>query len=266
MEIPQTTLVTLLSRAMWEGTATRPTVQAHDAHELVYVVTGSYRARLHQVHWECVSGEVLCYPAGTRHAGDLSVEDRTVIYVVQWRPVPADAWPATPIRTVDSDGRLLTLLGWMGQLTPPGTRAEASRRDALLHVTLGEFRALQEAPPTLVGAVAQVRHAMEHNYQFRHIDLPYYANLVGLSTDQLHRRFKAEVGMPPMRYLRLVRLRAAMRLLRQTDRPLREVAAAAGFCDVAHLCHEITRACGRPPTALRADERQRNSQACPPTG
>lgn len=56
-----------------------------------------------------------------------------------------------------------------------------------------------------------------------------------LSPAYLIRRFRTETGYTPHEYLIRIRILQARRLLRFTDRPVSEVAAAVGFRDTSHF-------------------------------
>ncbi len=73
----------------------------------------------------------------------------------------------------------------------------------------------------------------------------------GYSERSLIRRFRAETGLPPLRWLHAQRVEAARRLLETTDRPLEQVAAATGFGTAATLRTHLGRALGTTPSAYR---------------
>lgn len=72
----------------------------------------------------------------------------------------------------------------------------------------------------------RARDEMDRRYA-EALDVPSLAGLAQLSPSQLGRVFKEVFGETPHRYLRRRRVERAMTLLRQTDRPVTEVA-----CDV----------------------------------
>lgn len=51
------------------------------------------------------------------------------------------------------------------------------------------------------------------------------------------------------------RVERAVKLLRETEMHLAEIAAAAGFCDQSHMNRTIRHVLGRPPSAVRDDRR-----------
>lgn len=90
------------------------------------------------------------------------------------------------------------------------------------------------------------------------------AEALGVSRAALDRRFVAEFGHGAGAEIRRQRLAAARRLLRETDRPLADVARAAGFSSAAYLCTAFQAATGRSPAAWRKDAGVRVCASVPP--
>ncbi|MFD7512220.1 helix-turn-helix transcriptional regulator, partial [Streptomyces sp. NPDC059853] len=76
------------------------------------------------------------------------------------------------------------------------------------------------------------------------------ARAAGCSRYALYRAFRAEYGMPPSDYQRLLRLRAARRLLATGTAPA-EAATTCGFADQPHLTRWFTRVYGITPATYR---------------
>jgi AraC family transcriptional regulator len=77
------------------------------------------------------------------------------------------------------------------------------------------------------------------------------AAVAGLSVSQFSRQFKARTGMAPHRFLVRLRIDAALRLLREGNRPIAEVAAACGFSHQEHLTRVLAARLGTTPGAVR---------------
>jgi AraC-like DNA-binding protein len=79
------------------------------------------------------------------------------------------------------------------------------------------------------------------------------ADVSGLSTRQLRRRFDQAVGYGPAFYARVARLqRFATLALRRPQRGLAELAASAGYTDQSHLGRDTRDIAGRTPAELAA--------------
>ncbi len=77
------------------------------------------------------------------------------------------------------------------------------------------------------------------------------ANLCHLSVSQLRRLFHDYYGMTPKKYVTLLRISNAKRLLTSTVLPIYEVAEQCGFTDSAYFCKIFHRETGTTPNAYR---------------
>ena len=75
---------------------------------------------------------------------------------------------------------------------------------------------------------------------------------VGLSARQLERRFQAEVGLAPRRFLIETRLAAARELLATTGLGVEAIAGRTGFKEASRLSRAVRQAMGQPPGAYRS--------------
>jgi AraC family transcriptional regulator len=77
------------------------------------------------------------------------------------------------------------------------------------------------------------------------------ADAAGLSPSHFARGFKASTGLPPHRYLIRLRIEHGQALLRDTDLPIAEIAAACGFAHQEHLTRAFGRWVGTTPACYR---------------
>jgi AraC-like DNA-binding protein len=73
-----------------------------------------------------------------------------------------------------------------------------------------------------------------------------------LSYAHLCRRFRAEYGIAPLKYVQSLRISRARLLLRDTTMNISEIAAKAGFNDLAYFSQLFRRMTGMKPTTYRA--------------
>ncbi len=83
------------------------------------------------------------------------------------------------------------------------------------------------------------------------LDVAALARHAGVSPRTFARRFRAETGTTPLRWLLSRRVLEARRLLEATDLPVEEVAWRAGFGTAASLRDHFRRATATTPTAYR---------------
>jgi AraC family transcriptional regulator of arabinose operon len=96
------------------------------------------------------------------------------------------------------------------------------------------------------------------------LDVPALARLAGLSASRFAHLFRAEVGMPPARYLRQLRLRRARVLLEATVLTVREVMRQVGFRDPSHFARDFRRYHGIAPSTVRSRSHHPGTPHSPP--
>jgi transcriptional regulator GlxA family with amidase domain len=85
----------------------------------------------------------------------------------------------------------------------------------------------------------------------RQVDVVTWARQASVSPRTFARRFVAETGTTPLRWLQSQRVLEARRLLESTDLPVEEVATRAGFGSAPSLREHFRRATETTPTAYR---------------
>jgi len=133
--------------------------------------------------------------------------------------------------------------------------ADGMRKECALVETIGEIIVRHAATPNVDGkalptarstaALRRVRELLEAEYA-RTVTISELAREAGLSTFHLIRVFRASFGLPPYKYLELVRIQHARRLIRHGF-PLTHVVHATGFSDQSHLTRYFKRIVGVTP-------------------
>lgn len=94
------------------------------------------------------------------------------------------------------------------------------------------------------------------------ISLQHLAEQACISRFHFARLFRARTGLSPMQYLKLQRIEAAKRLLRQPAPCLSRIAVALGFFDQSHFTRVFRRATGQSPGRFAAGA---DDGSCTPT-
>ena len=84
------------------------------------------------------------------------------------------------------------------------------------------------------------------------LDVPALAAVAHLSVSQVARVFKDTFGETPLRYPQRRRVERAMTLLRQTDRPVTQVAWDVGFASLGTFSRTFSSVVGCSPSEFRA--------------
>jgi len=84
------------------------------------------------------------------------------------------------------------------------------------------------------------------------LSLAEFAQSVNLSVWRLCHIFKSDVGMPPIKYLRLLRMERAKGLLESSFLSVKEIAFRVGLNDESHFVRDFKSTYGYSPTLYRA--------------
>jgi AraC-like DNA-binding protein len=87
------------------------------------------------------------------------------------------------------------------------------------------------------------------------------AQSVNLSVWRLCHIFKSDVGMPPMRYLRLLRMERAKFLLESSFLSVKEIAYRVGLNDESHFVRDFKSTYGSSPALYRSHFRRNGEQS-----
>ena len=92
------------------------------------------------------------------------------------------------------------------------------------------------------------------------LSLGEFAQSVNLSVWRLCHIFKSDVGMPPIRYLRLLRMERAKDLLESSFLSVKEIAYQVGLNDESHFVRDFKSTYGFSPALYRTHFKNNNSE------
>jgi AraC-like DNA-binding protein len=101
----------------------------------------------------------------------------------------------------------------------------------------------------------RVRRALELMSKDQCVSCGRLASCLNLSVSRFRHLFKDETGVTPRRYIRLVQLRKAKRLLEESFLTVKEVAAEVGMNDISHFGREYKLHYGQTPSETRLSSR-----------
>ena len=84
------------------------------------------------------------------------------------------------------------------------------------------------------------------------VSLSEFAQSVNLSVWRLSHIFKSDVGLPPIKYLKLLRMERAKGLLESSFLSVKEIAFQVGLNDESHFVRDFKSTYGHSPTSYRA--------------
>ena len=92
------------------------------------------------------------------------------------------------------------------------------------------------------------------------LSLTEFAQSVNLSVWRLCHIFKSDVGMPPIKYLRLLRMERAKGLLESSFLSVKEIAFQVGLNDESHFVRDFKATYGHSPAIYRSQFKRNGSE------
>ncbi len=126
----------------------------------------------------------------------------------------------------------------------------ARRMVAVPHREGGQAQFIKHAQPGTAGSLEATR-AWASERLAEPLDVAALARHAGVSPRTFARRFRAEAGTTPLRWLLERRVLEARRLLEESDLPIDQVAWRSGFGTAASLREHFRRSTATTPTAYR---------------
>ncbi len=221
---------------------------SHDTHETVLILEGQIETRINGRSVVTGPGMVNFHPMGVDHEELLIGAPPLVLLCLGWVGAPEVPWQEWPLFSADRTGRMRMLMEWMLELSPPHDDASSSARDGLLQALVMAHAASSRNPAD--DLVLTIR-----SWVRAHLGRPIYlddlARVAGVSRYHFNRIFRRAAGMPPMRFVREMRVDASRALLLNTTMPLREIAPQVGFTDEFQFSRVFREITGQSPASLR---------------
>ena len=207
---------------------------------------------------ECPAGSVIGYPLGHAHANRFGTHAGRCINIhfgVTWLEEPGVLAWLSECRHVRVDACARTFARLRSELDARDSAASLAIASAAIELIAEAMRAKPSARNAdwLDDIVAIVEADLASAPTLTEL-----AATVHVHPSHVARTFRARYGETLGAYVRRRRIEEADRMLATTTRPLRDIAADAGFADQAHFTRLYRRYFGVPPAARR---RQRNRRS-----
>ncbi len=226
---------------------------SHERAGVTFVLQGGYREPHAHGELDCTAGSIVFKPAGMTHSNNYAPSGAHALHLeildTRWDD---ERWQL-PDRVVEVPGMRASYIA--AQL-----RWEFQQRDAASQLALDAFglqmislllRDERSAPATFPPAWLKQAKDLLHDPRQTIPTVTELAETVGIPARRLVREFQRHYGCSPGEYARYVRVEQAALALRDTDRPLSEIALDAGFCDQSHFCRVFKRRTNLTPGEYR---------------
>jgi AraC-like DNA-binding protein len=218
----------------------------HDSAHLVLLFGGRWLDRA-QRSYELKAGEILFHPPKTLHENRSQAGSNVVIAELTREFLGPLQLPTTLQYRFDAFDEV-----------PERLYEELQRKDAaaplmiealLLQLMASGARTMDAGQQTPEWLSRVTSHIRTHAHQS--LTLSGLAEVGAVSLSRLSHGFREHTGKSITEYIREYRLRIAARALRQTARPIKDIALNFGFYDHAHFSREFAKMHGVPPIEYR---------------
>ena len=242
---------------------------AHDRYLIALIMDGALEITDPGRSAVAVAGQVILYDCDRLHWGRSAARDGWSILSIYVPPdclvqaareMGASGGGTISFRDIATDDRHLArriMSLWAASDLVHGILASESMLSKILADVLTRHADSYLRRPA-VGresrATRLAREFIDGNYA-GNVSLRELSALSGIGRYWLIKAFKAAYGIPPYAYLMNVRVRHAVRLLRD-GMEIAEAAAACGFADQSHLSRTFKRSTGITPGRFKGDRRR----------
>jgi AraC-like DNA-binding protein len=231
-------------------------MHSHPFYHYLYVKDGDGKIIIGNTAYQLRRGCLYMMPCDTMH--EISSGEGLVAYEIKFEPIGA------------ADERLSSFLGEVDM-------SESGIEEALECI----FREMMNAEPyykerigirfseilLLIARQREPRTAEQHiDYSERLAPILFYmqrnireqitlkklADVAHCERIYFLKRFKSEMGMPPMNYLRNLRINEAKKLLRYSDMNITQISSAVGFQTIHHFTAAFKRIVGLSPSEYKS--------------
>ncbi len=159
-----------------------------------------------------------------------------------------------PVKITVADSKYVTALFksvlTQSSVDSPASDAATAGSVAILvsyYLNLGNAVSTQKSADAIDKAVDVIRETLNENFTLNEL-----AAAVALSPNYFARKFRERVGIPPLKYVNMLKLERAKSLLENTDLPVSEIMTSVGFLDAAYFCKIFKSDTGHSPRAWRS--------------
>lgn len=229
-----------------------PDIDRHSFTQLVLPISGTLTLDIAGQGRDLEPSWAAFVDTGTGHATMSRRPNRSLILDLETGAVPPDMRERLAHRPfVELPPQAIRLVDYMRMVAEDGDPAPP----LVAHWVPLLLDTLVRQPPRPASRLAALRAAIEAAP-----GSPWttgaMADHAAVSVSRLHALFRAELDTTPRAWLAGVRLDRVREWLRHTDRPIAEIAFAAGYADQSALTRAMRRATGLTPAAYRRQNRE----------
>jgi AraC-like DNA-binding protein len=220
----------------------------HAAWKVTYYRTGRITSVVDGERYDIVPGTVLVLRPNQAHE-EIALTSYSNYYTL----VQAAADQPWPVRCDGDDahdvGRISAAL--LRETSSPDASSPSMTAALMTELDVTLRRHDPAVAPTAAERTLRAAERVVEEAYARPLSVGTLASSVGVSASTLRAHFASAAGIAPLEFVRRVRLRHALGLLRTSDLSLASVAARCGFDSASHLSRHVKAVTGTSPGRLR---------------
>ena len=230
---------------------------SHDFYQYLYVKKGMGKLQTDGKAFSLEVGKIYVIPPHCIHSIE-SLNEGMTTYELKYHANTADdtmSQKAPDIIDLSSTHAESVFKGMFNETTNmhPMYKEMLSLKLEELHICMAratELNSLNDNPSSYSQTFSEVIYYMEHNYA-NDISLKTLSDIAHMEKTYFLKKFKAEVGTPPVNYLRKLRINQSKNLLLNSDFNVTQIATAVGFQSIHHFSHVFKKLVGMTPTEYK---------------
>lgn len=244
-----------------EGPSANCKLHRHPNIELKYVFEGTMCVTVGEHTIDAKPGDLIVVKANTYHGfvkGKSNVKYCTVVfntdYISNFVTSPE---PLNFVHLVQGDevvDRIFKTIvkEYFERPIMYNQNADALFHELVIHLVRNYLKTpFEYSPVTLRGGIANaVNEFLAHNFN-KKLTIETIADTMGFNRHYMMRAFKKETGLTIAQQLKDIRLSRAADLMRNTQKPITEVAQLTGFESLSHFSREFKEELGETPADYR---------------
>ncbi len=234
--------------------------QGREDYYFLYMAEGALEFHLKELHTALRAGDLVIIPPRTPYSYSLR-EGEMAYYWIHFTGAQCEALLAAcslPVCTIlrpGSDPQAHELLGALHRAFYLRAGCFEAESCGLLSVLLSRLSRLlsgQASPSRLQASLEYI-----HRHYAEPLTVQALAALEFLSPSRFSALFRRLMGASPQQYLISLRMQTARELIRSTDMPVKQVAAAVGYQDQLYFSRLFHRTFGHAPVEERGERGER---------
>lgn len=230
----------------------RLTPHHHAHHQVLIYLRGSGTQFVEDARHTVRRGVAVFRPAGAIHRFEKDTQRRPVCLVIDFGPEEASPWK--PFFTLDAgqlaeiEQKLVDLHDWHHRRGAPSIPIASLLLQILAVVDAASSTTTDPASRSPLELKVE---KVLHRIGLENIRPALVSREMGLSLDHLNRSLRKDSGKTVGQFISDTRLERARQLLRETDRPIHEVASLCGIDDQNYFARWFRSQTGHPPSDWR---------------